>query len=113
MPRVLALRLTAAPVWREETVSEACDQLVETPVEGDELALPVGPVRGREPRHPVERAGAPERERVRAAIGQQGVEHLSHRDQTPRRRVDQPGVHPVPGGQEAVLGKHLGARHHR
>ena len=71
---------------------------------GDEPTLTLGPVCGREPRYPVERAGASERERVRAALGQQGVERLSHRNQTTRRRVDQPGVHPVAGCQEAVLG---------
>ena len=74
---------------------------------GDERALTVGAVCGREPPDPVERAGAPERERVRAALRQQGVQDLSHRNQAPSRRVDQSGVHPVARGEEAVLGKHL------
>ena len=100
-------------MWREETVSEARHKLIEAGVERDEFALTVGAVCGREPRYPVERAGAPERERVRAALGQQGVEHLPHRNQTTCRRVDQPGVHPVAGRQEAVLGENLRARHHR
>jgi hypothetical protein len=69
-------------VWRKETVSEARHKLIEARVERDEFALTVGAVCGREPRYPLERAGAPERERVRAALGQQGVEHLSHRDPT-------------------------------
>ena len=100
-------------MWREETVSEARHQLVEAGVERDEFALTVGAVCGREPRHPVKRAGAAKRDGVWAALGQQGVEHLPDRNQATCRRVDQPGVHPVAGSQEAVLGKNLGARHHR
>ena len=53
-----------ALVRREEAVSEACHRRVETPVVGDERALPVGPVRGHEPLHLVLRAGTPERERA-------------------------------------------------
>ena len=99
-------------MWREEMLSEARHQLVEAGVERDEFALTVGAVCGREPRYAVKRAGAPECERVRAALGQQGVEHVSHRNQTTCRRVDQPGVHPVSSSQEAVLGENLSARHH-
>ena len=100
-------------MWREETVSEARHKLIEAGVERDEFALAVGAVCGREPRYPFKRAGAPECERVRAALGQQGVEHLSHRNQTTCRRVDQPGVHRVSSRQEPVLGENLSARHHR
>ena len=64
-PRV---RLGCADLARE-TGGKACDQLIDRPV-GDEVALADGPVGGREPRHPLERPGAPERDRVRAAVGQ-------------------------------------------
>ena len=101
------------PVWREETVSEARDQFVETLIAGDEGALTVGAGRGRELLHPIELVGAPERERVRATFGKQRAEYLSHRDQTPSGRVDQSGVHPVARGEEAVLGEHLRGRHCR
>jgi hypothetical protein len=58
---------------REELVGEARDQLVETPVADDESALTVGAVCGRESLYLVQRAGAPERERVRAALAHQRV----------------------------------------
>jgi hypothetical protein len=100
-------------IWSEKAFSEACDQVAEPRAGGDERALPRGPVRGRERLYPVERVGAPERERVRAALIQQRVEQRSHRNQTPSGRIDQPGVHSISRGQEPVLGKHLGARDHR
>jgi hypothetical protein len=98
---------------REEPPGEVHDQVVQMPVGGDERPLTLGAVRGRESPHLIERAGAPEADRGLAAIGQEGVEHLPHRNQTARLRVDQPGVHPVSRRQEAVLGENLRTRHHR
>ena len=77
----------------------------------DELALTVGAACGREPRYPYGRAGAPECDRVRTALGQQRVEHLSHRNQTACRRTDQRDVNPVSRRREAILVKRLRARH--
>jgi hypothetical protein len=73
----------------------------------------VGPGRGRELLHAIELAVAPESERARATLSQQGIERLPHRDQTPSRRVDQSGVHPISRGQESVLGEDLHSGHHR
>ena len=61
-------------------MSEACDQIVETAIGSDELALSVRPVCRREARYPIERAGAPKRKGMRPAIPKQRVEHLSYRD---------------------------------
>src|ERR1700727_50111 len=74
-------------IRREEAFSKTGDQLVEPSVVGDERALMVGPVRGRELLHALERAVAPESERVRATLGPQGVERLPPRDQPTSRRA--------------------------
>jgi hypothetical protein len=87
--------------------------VVETSAGGDVRALSVGAVCARRLRHLIERTGAPERERERAAIGEQGSEYLSCRNEVMRLGVDQPGVHSVSRGQEAVLGENQRARHHR
>jgi hypothetical protein len=93
-------RAFGTPIWREKTVRQARLKLI-AGGERDEFALTRRAVCGCEPRHPVDPAGATERGRVRAAIGRHRIEHLSHRNQTTRLRVDQPGVHPVSSRQKA------------
>jgi hypothetical protein len=75
-------RAFGTPVGPEKTVSGTRHKLIEAGGNRDELALIRGSVCGCAPRHRVEPAGATERVRVRTAIGQQRVEHLSHRNQT-------------------------------
>ena len=87
--------------------------MVETPAAGDEGALAFGPVCRREALHLIQRSSATEPDRRVPAIGQQRIEYRPDRNWTMGLRVDQPGVHPVSRGQEAVLGENLGARRER
>ena len=56
--------------------------MVETPTPGDKRALTLGPVCARKALQPIERISAPELERGVQAIGQQGAEDLSDRNQS-------------------------------
>ena len=62
---------------RDEPAGEACDNVLETPGAACARTLTSGPVGGRQLLHPIKRAQAPERERVRAAHVHQPVERLS------------------------------------
>jgi hypothetical protein len=80
---------------------------------GGQSTPSVRPRDGAEPPRPVKRDGAAKGDGARATLVQQGLECLSHRDQPPGSQIGQVGVHPVPGGEETVLGENLGARKQR
>ena len=104
----LARELRCRRSGATEPVREACDQVVST---RRRRAARRADARPRLPRRaactPSSARGAAERVRVRAALGATARRAFPHRDQTRARRVDQPGVHPVAGGQETVLGQNL------
>jgi hypothetical protein len=93
-------------------VSEARHQIVDTRVEGDEFALTVGSVKGREG---LTRSSASAQPSARAC-GRQSVSSESSISLTGiRQRAAgsiRLGIHPV-AGRQAVLSKDLGARHQR
>jgi hypothetical protein len=84
--------------------------MVQAAVGGRERALPVGAVEGGEYPDLFELARAPQRQGVRATLGEHRVEHRSYRNQAPGRGLDQPRIHAVSCGHESVLGEDLSVR---